>query len=57
VDDKRISIRERVRTIDYIEWLARETNAAAAWLADHHLETEGTRTSLPPSTCWLWWRC
>lgn len=38
--DRRISVRERVRTLDYLDWLARELNKAAAWLGDAGFETE-----------------
>jgi hypothetical protein len=38
--DNRITIHDRVRALDYIEWLARENNRAAAWLAEHDFEDE-----------------
>lgn len=42
--DPRISVRQRVRSADYIEWLAFEANKAAAWLAEQGLETEADMT-------------
>jgi hypothetical protein len=36
----KVSVHERVRSSDYLEWLAREANQAAAWLAEQGLETE-----------------
>lgn len=55
--DKRITRQERVRTIDYLAWLASEANKAADWLGDAQLETEAdlveqaARTLL--ASCWM----
>ena len=44
--DKRITMRERVRTIDYLAWLADQANQAAAWLGEHALESEADKAEL-----------
>jgi hypothetical protein len=46
VPDNRLSVRERVRSADYLAWLAREANKAAAWLSEQGLETEADKTEL-----------
>jgi len=46
VTDQRISIHERVRSADYIAWLAKEAYHAAAWLSAHDLETEADKAEL-----------
>jgi hypothetical protein len=44
--DTRLSVRERVRSADYLAWLAGEANKAAAWLSEQGCETEADKAEL-----------
>lgn len=44
--DSRLSVRERVRSADYLAWLAAEANKAAAWLSQQGCETEADKAEL-----------
>jgi hypothetical protein len=46
VSDQRLSVHERVRSADYLAWLAREANKAASWLSERGLETEADKAEL-----------
>ena len=41
--DRRISLHERVYAVDSIDWLARQVNLWAAWLAEHDFEDEADK--------------
>jgi hypothetical protein len=41
--DKRITLHERVLTIDNLDHLARQLNAAATWLGEHDFEVESDK--------------
>lgn len=55
--DQRISVHDRVRTIDYLEWLAFQLNAAASWTGDAGCETEADLIEQAAksilASCWL----